>query len=568
MALTRRALGGLTVGGSAAVALSACGGNEDEGGSDSGSKEVVWAVSSSWSSWNLNTTGGNTSYGNQALTPMNPVGQVGYDFGPDGKVFYDDAIFAGAPELAAEEPMTIKYTLNENAQWSDGKPIRVEDFIFQWYSMSGNPEHANQEKALPASTDWGSNVASIEQAEDGTILVTYVDGYIDPEWSFSGGVYLPSHLAEENGFENWQSDPDVMGDAIEWFDKTAPTVGSGPYVPTEAKAGEYVVYEPNENYQGSVKPKLSKLTMKVVEGTASIVTELRQGSIAGSWPSEFSEEENAKAAEDQALSVETYEGSVWLHVDANCNDKFLSDVELRKAVYTAINVPDIITKNYPETDVNPKGNHFFSEGGPYYVDFVTPTGQGSGDADAARQILTDAGYTWNGDDKLVSPDGEVVVFDCRYGESAPVRKTAAELMQSYLAPIGIDLELQAIPDGELSPVLTGGDFGLIIFGWSGNPAFTVAPAQFFRSDSGSNYGKYNNPDVDAAVDKVRSTFDLDEAAEYANAADQIVVPDAYVLPLFDEPQVIMYNGTLVTGVQVNGNSQSGPIYNVREWDVA
>ena len=566
MALTRRALGGLTIGGSAAAALAACGGNEDEGGGGGGSKEVVWAISSGWAAWNMNTNDGNNSYTNQALTPMNPLGQVGYDFDPDGEVFHDDAIFAGPPELVSEEPMAVKHVLNENAQWSDGKPIRLEDFIFQWYSMSGNPDHANQEKAVPASIDWGSNVVSIEQDEDGAIVTTYAEGYVNPEWQFSGGVYLPSHLAEENGFENWQSDPEVMGDAIEWFNVTPPTVGSGPYVPVEAKLGEYVVYEPNENYQGSVKPKLKKLTLKVVEGTPAIVTELRQGSIAGSWPSDFSEEEIAKAKEDPALVTEVYNGSVWVHIDANVNNQFLSDVALRQAVFTAINVQDIIDKNFPETDVSPKGSHFFSEGGPYYVDHVGPTGQGSGDADAARQILTDAGYTWNDDDKLVSPDGEVVTFNIRYGETDAIRQTASELAQSYLAEIGIDLELVNIPDADLGNVLAGSDFDLIIFGWSGNPEFTVAPGQFFNSGSSSNYGNYDNPEADEAVGKVRSTLDIDEAAEFANEADAIVVADAYTLPLFDEPQSIMYNSELITGVHVNGNTQSGPIYNVREWD--
>ncbi|GAB3224937.1 hypothetical protein GCM10027447_14030 [Glycomyces halotolerans] len=565
MALTRRAFGGLTIGGSAAFALTACGGGDDGGSDGSGSREVTWAISSQWEAWNENTTAGNNSYGHQAMTPMIPLGQVGYDFTPEGEVFYDDAIFDGAPELVSESPMQIKHTLKEGAQWSDGKPVRVEDFIFQWYSMSGNPDHANQEKALPASTSGYAEIASIEATEDGGILTTYVDGYIDPEWSFSGGVYLPSHLAEENGFENWQSDPEVMGDAVTWFNENLWDVVTGPYKPVDSKLGEYIVYEPNENYQGSVKPEIPKLTVKVVAGTEAIVTELRQGSIHGSWPSEFSEEELAKLEEDPALTGEVYSGSVWIHIDANCNNPFLSDVELRKAVFTAINIQDIIDKNFPETEVGPKGSHFFSEGNEYFVDHVTPTGQGTGDYDAARGILEAAGYTWDDAGKLLTPDGEQVTLTFRMSETDQIRKTIAELSQAYLAEIGIDLTLEAIQDGELGAVLTEGTFDLVIFGWSGDAAFTVAPGQFFRSDSGSNFGKYENPDADAAIDKVRSTVDLDEAADFANQVEEIVMPEAYVLPLFDEPQHIMFNNEIMEGVHANGYSQAGPLYNVREW---
>ncbi|WP_199044111.1 ABC transporter family substrate-binding protein [Glycomyces salinus] len=563
MALTRRALGGLTIGGSAAAALSACGGGDGDGGG-SGATELTWAIASSWDSWNLNTLNGNNSYCNQALTPMNPMGQTGFDFDPDANVVFDDALLAGEPELVSEEPMQIRYTLNENAQWSDGEPVRVEDFIFQWYSMSGNEEHANQEKAAPASIDWGSKVASIEQEDDGTILVTYIEGYIDPEWQYIDMVYLPSHLAEAEGFD-WQNDPEAMGDAIQWFDKTAPTVGLGPFVPTDAKVGEYVVYEINENYQGSVTPTIEKLTVQVVEGTDAIVTELRQGSIAGAWATEYNEQELAKLEEDQTLENLVYEGSVWQHFDCNTNNEFLSDIELRRAVFTAIDVQDINDKVYPETGVERKGNHFFRPNSGYYTDYMGDAGLGLGDPDTARQILTDAGYTWDSDDKLLTPDGDQVVFNVRYAEGDVVRTTAAELAQSYLAAIGIDLELVAIPDGELSPVLQGADFDLVIFGWSGNAAFTVAPGQYFRSDSGSNFGKYSNPEADEAIDMVRSTYDIDEAAEFTNAVGEIVGPEAYTLPIFDEPQATVYNTNLVEGITANGYSQSGPIWNVREW---
>ena len=561
MALTRRALGGLTIGGSVAAALSACGG--DDGGG-SGANELVWAIPSSWDSWNLNTLNGNNSYCNQALTPMNPLGQVGIDFDPNAQVVYDDALLAQDPELVSEEPMQIRYVLNENAQWSDGEPVRVEDFIFQWYSLSGKEEHANQEKAAPASDDWGSKVASIEQQDDGSILVTYVDGYIDPEWQFISMIYLPSHLADAEGFD-WQNDPEAMGDAIQWFDKTAPTVGLGPYKPVDAKVGEYIVYEINENYQGSIKPTIEKITMQVVEGTDSIVTELRQGSIAGAWATEYNEEELAKLEENPDLENLVYDGSVWQHFDLNLNNKFLSDTALRQAVFTAIDVQDICDKVYPESGVQRKGSHFFRHDSDYYVDYVGDVGQGLGDADAARQILTDAGYTWDSNDRLLTPDGEQVTFNIRYGEGDVGRTTSSELAQSYLDQIGITAELVAIPDGDLGPVLEGADYDMIIYGWSGNAAFTVSPGQYFNSSSGSNYGGYSNPEADEAISKVRSTYDIDEAAEYSNEVGKVVAPDAYTLPLFDEPQATVYNTKLVEGITANGYSQSGPIWNVREW---
>ncbi|WP_168801448.1 ABC transporter substrate-binding protein [Glycomyces buryatensis] len=563
MALTRRALGGITIGGSAALTLAACGGNEGGSGNGAGKEEITWAVASGWASWNLNTSTGSNSYLQQASTPMNPSGQTGGDFDGNAEYHYDDALFASEPELVSEEPMTVKYVLNEKAQWSDGNPVRVEDFIFHWYSVSGNEDHADQEKALPASTNWGPNVADIVQQDDGSIHVVYIDGYSDPEWLFSPCLYLPSHLADANGFEGWQDDPAVMGEAIAWFEETPPTVGTGPYKPVDAKMGEHIIYEINENYQGSIKPTIKKVTMKVVEGTEAIVTAIRNGEIDGAWPSEFSEEENSKIAEDPAIKTEVYPGSIWLHID--CNTKgLLSDVELRKAVFTAIDSADIVAKNYPESGLEPKGNHFFANASEYYVDYVTPTGQGTGDIAAATAILEAAGYTGIGD-ALMTPEGEAVKLTFRYGEGDATRTTAGELTQAYLAELGIEVELKSIADGDLGPVLAGADFDLIIFGWSGNAAFTLAPNQYFLSTSESNYGKYESAAADEAIAKVRSTFDIAEAAEFTNAVDEIVVPDAYTLPLFDEPQTYYAVSTVLEGPGANGYSQSGPIWNIREW---
>ncbi|MCD0445618.1 ABC transporter family substrate-binding protein [Glycomyces sp. A-F 0318] len=546
----------------AAAALGACGGGGDSGGGDG---DVTWAISSGWESWNENTADGNNSYLHQVLTPgATTLG----DFDPDGKWVYNDALLAKAPELTGESPMTVEYTLNDNAQWSDGEAFGVDDFTYVWYQMSGDAERCDQDACTPASTDWGANVASIEATADDVVTMTYVDGYLDPEWEFFSSPMYPAHIAADNGFADWKTDPAVMGESATWFAQNAPTWSTGPYTPVDAVLGDYVVYEPNENYQGSTEPGLEKLTLKVVEGTEAIVTELRQGSIDGAWPSEFSQEELDKVEGDDAITTEVYEGSIWLHIDTNTNNEFLADQVLRQAVFTAIDNADVIAKAYPDTEVEARRNHFFNTGSEFFTDTLGQTDpeQGTGDADAANALLEGAGYTTG--DTLTTPDGEPVTLTLRYGEGDATRTLAGELVQSYLAEIGIDVKLTAIPDGELGTVLAEADFDLVIFGWSGTPAFTTAPQQYFGSESSSNFGSYTLDGLDEAIAKVRSTTDIAESAQFANDVDAMVMPAAFTLPLFDEPQSTIYNGNLLAGITVNGNSQAGPLWNVREWKPA
>ncbi|THV27627.1 ABC transporter substrate-binding protein [Glycomyces paridis] len=561
MALTRRALGGLTIGGTAAFTLAACGGNEGNGGS--GKKELTWGISSAWESWNENTGAGNNSYGHQAMFPktFGLDGNSSGDFQEDGSFVLNDAVWADA-QVISEEPFQVEYTLTENAQWSDGEPIRVEDLIFQWYSISGNEARADQEKAQPASTTYGSKIASIEPSEKG-FVVTFVEGHKDPEWLYSPTVYLPSHIIEAE-FPTWQTDPAVMGEAIAWTEANLIEVVTGPWKPVEYEMGQFITYEINENYQGSVKPTIEKLTMRVVEGTESTVTELRQGTIAGSWPTQFIQEEFDKAAEDPNLEQAIYEGGVWIHLDTNVNSPFLKDQALRQAVFTAVNVKDSIERIFPGTDVSQRLNHFFGVNSPYFVDYLTETGQGSGDITKAAEILTTAGYTGVAEgETCTTPEGEAVKLVIRYGEGDGARTTISELAQAQLALLGIELELKAIPDGDLGSVLSESDFDLVVFGWSGSPTFGSGPGQYFLT--GVAYGNYSFPELDEAIGKVQTTIDVEESAGYANDVEALAVPLALTLPFYDEPQGIIWNPNLVEGVKANGNSQAGPVYNVVEW---
>jgi ABC-type transport system substrate-binding protein len=250
------------------------------------------------------------------------------------------------------------------------------------------------------------------------------------------------------------------------------------------------------------------------------------------------------------------------------NNEFLSDQVLRQAVFAAIDNADIIAKAYPDTEVAARKNHFFNEQSEYFEDALAASDpeSGSGDAAAANALLEGAGYTTG--DTLMTPDGQPVTFNFRYGEGDATRTLAGELVQSYLAEIGIDVTLEAIPDGQLGTVLSEGDFDLVIYGWSGTPAFTTAPAQYFASDSSSNFGKYRLDGLDEAIAKVRSTTDIGEAAAFANDVEAMVVPQAFTLPIFDEPQSVLYLNGNLAGLVPNGNSQAGPMWNIQEWKPA
>jgi peptide/nickel transport system substrate-binding protein len=209
----------------------------------------------------------------------------------------------------------------------------------------------------------------------------------------------------------------------------------------------------------------------------------------------------------------------------------------------------------------PLGNHNFFPGDPHYKDVVAATGQGSGDADKAKKILTDAGYNLTGG-KLMAKSGEAVPsLRFRYTKGNQLRQTTAELVQAALKNIGIDMKIEVTET--LGKTLSSGDFDLMIFAWVGSPLFQSSAEAQWETGGGSNYGKYSNPDVDKLTKQGGSEFNLDKSADLLNQADELMSKDAYVLPITQKPTL---TATYQNWVNIRDNaSQWSPTYNLQEW---
>ncbi|HEU5127043.1 MAG TPA: ABC transporter family substrate-binding protein [Glycomyces sp.] len=563
------------IGLTAALALSACGETVTIGsleacadepadcnsGEPADGGEITWALDGSWSGWNHVKAEDNNQYVSEALIPMWPAaGQ----FDPDGRFQYNDGVFAAEPELVSEDPLQVEYTLQDGATWGDGTPIGVDDFVYHWYATSADPDLCAG--CAPAESSYGSAVESIE-GEGSTVTVTYAEGHASAEWRYHEVLSAPAHVAAAE-VGDWKADPETMAESQDWFSEHHPTWSAGPYRIADAEMGEYVIYEPNPEWAGETAPSLDKLTLRVIEGLDNIVTELRQGAIDGSSPGGVDPDTVGQLASLDEHSFAVASGPGWEHLDLNLENEFLADPALRTALLTAVDVENLIERTAAQSqpDVRRKGNHLFRADSEHYEDHVTKSGQGSGDVELAQGILEGAGYTWDDSGDLLTPDGEQVTLDLRYLESNGFRHTAAGLVQAYLNDLGVEVAIAPVSGADYGDVLFGGQFDMILFGWATTPTFTVGASQMFGSDSGSNFGGLDNPDVDALLTALSGTLDHDEAAEIANAIVAEVVDDAYVLPIVDSPVTTMISDNLVN-VRDNWASQQRALYNVAEWGV-
>jgi peptide/nickel transport system substrate-binding protein len=520
---------------------------------------ITWLVNQGHDgTYNHHRPEGGTEYLFQMLAGIMP--RVGY-FDPEGTWIWDLDLLASEPEMIDDDPQTMVYELRDDAVWSDGTPIDVDDFLWAWYHNSGREDHCVG--CEPRTTAGWEDVSSIEGSDDGrTVTITLEEGATNPEWFAWFDLSYPAHVSGAD----WTT-PEGMGESSDYVATTIPDWSGGPYLVEQWVPDERMVMVPNPDWYGDTTPTLDRVVKQVIVDQASWLPALRNREIDGGSPSSFFPDLVAEIDDLPDVHVATGSaGATWEHVTANLAS--LDDVAVRQAIFTALDTVDMRARIHGDLEPPLRTNHLFSELSPHHEDVLEGTGFGSGDVEAARTILAEAGYDGYDGATLVAPDGEEV-GDVRFAFLAGNENRAdyVELAQSFLADIGITVVPEPIPGEQLGGALAGGDFDLAIFGWGGAPTFTTTAQQLFSSPSPMNFGGLDAPELDRLAEDATQELQVEDAAAHANDVSRLVLEHAYVLPLWDAVDLVFVADGYVN-VRDNHNSPQRALYNVVEWGVA
>jgi ABC-type transport system substrate-binding protein len=210
----------------------------------------------------------------------------------------------------------------------------------------------------------------------------------------------------------------------------------------------------------------------------------------------------------------------------------LKNVKVRQAVEYAIDKVAVgqvyggPALNTPIGQVIPPGNVGYQQIDPY------ATAQSKGDAAKCKSMLAAAGY----------PNGITITDVYRNAGNHPA---VAQTIQADLKNCGITDKLVPVNQGDYytkyldSPdAAKRGVWDISEPGWVpdwyGNNGRAVVEPLFDGRTYGPNstdYGDYNNPAVDALIDKALSAPDENTAATYWHQADVQIMADAAIVPL-------------------------------------
>jgi peptide/nickel transport system substrate-binding protein len=292
-------------------------------------------------------------------------------------------------------------------------------------------------------------------------------------------------------------------------------VGTGPFKLVEQKRGEQITLDRNAEYWGE-GAKVDRLVFRPIPDSATRLAELESGGV--DHITNLPAEELARLKGEPKVQVLTDEAVNVLYLGYNTRKAPLGNVELRRAMNSAINRDEMLATLYDGvgsvavSPLNPRSWAFARDAERYDYD----------PARAAERLAQAGG----------APDQPL---ELAFSQT-PETTRAAERIQAQLKDnLGLKVVLKPMEFGTLlNYVKSGNDHQLYILSWSGtgDPDGTLFPL-FHSKNFGAagNRTFYKNERVDELLEKAQRTVDQEARLALYVEAQELIQQDAPWLPI-------------------------------------
>lgn len=509
----------VAVGIAAAIVLTGCA----AGGADSGDSEPGAALTIAKPDGAITTESNNPYLGDssaskyaygkvifESLALVNPTGDLGT-----------------TPWLAESVEWNDDYTqltavARSGVKWSDGEDFTADDIAFSFKQVLDGK--LNDTNAL--------DIKSVSVDGD-TVTIDFNSSKFTQQSRVLHFQIVPEHIWSE--IDDPNTDP-LTGEGQ--------AVGTGPYV-LDSWTTEAVTLTANPDYWGG-ELSVPELHYVSYGDNAALTTALATGE--ADWAQAFIpqiEDSYLSADPDNKFLVSPTAGAGTLFM--NLQAKPFDDPALRQALAWTIDrqaYVDIAREGASEAVWSVTGL------GTLLEDEVIPEYAGqnySVDVEKAREILTDAGYTWEGD-ALIDPDGEAVSFSISVPAGWSDWNTEQALLAEELKEgLGIEVKVDQPDWGGWDAARQEGTFQAIIH-WledTGNAyglyTSTMDPKWIVDGKAAFNFGRFDDPAVTDALNtyaNASSDADREAALEVMQTAFVENVP---AIPLGAHPLLGEFN---------------------------
>ena len=452
----------------------------------------------------------------------------------DGLVQYDHALTIG-PALAefwraSRDGLTWTFNLRKGVKFHNGREVSADDVVYSLTRIidpktrSGAAElFLNVRGAREFREGRARTVPGLVALDRNTVQVT-LNEMLAPfvaVLAVGHAKIVPKDVVEAEG--------EAFG---------AQPIGTGPFRFLRWQRGKEIVLAANADYFDG-PPKLARLMYRVFPGDQrdAMYDEFLKGDLEDA-PVPARADRRALAAGGSYLYVKRPMISVRFY-GFNTRTKPLGDRRVRQAIIHAIDREAIVQSVH-------FGQYTFARGilPPGMLGFNPRLSGYVYDPSRARGLLAEAGY----------PGGRglppLAIWSSVKRDDI-VREH--EQIKNSLAAVGIAAEVYYLTDWPaFSKMLEEGKLPVFLYAWYADvPDPDNFLTKLFHSRSSRNFFGYGNAAVDDLLASARSANDLHQRVELYRRAEQLILEDAPIVPVFHHTYERLFQ-PYVRSVEVNG----------------
>ena len=477
---------------------------------------------------------------------------------PSGAPQLDRTLMVSA-EVTNDDPFTVSYTVRNDASWSDGAPIAVEDFSYLWQNMRSQPGVVD-----PA----GYRLITSISSRDGGRTADVVFSRPYPGWRSLFQGLLPAHLLK-----------DAPGGWAAALVDNYPTAG-GPFAikSVDKERGE-IILQRNDRYW-SASSKIQRIVLRQA-GQSDIVSALRTGDDQLAVFQPTGATMNQLSALGPQLQTTVLPWSDLVELLLRPSSPRMSDPTLRAVVAAALDREALTTLGTLSGPSNKllANAYTFAPSQPGYQSTM-PTNGPPAKPDLAQvdQLLIKAGYVKTAGVWL--KDNRPLTLNIAAPSDREPYATIAKGVQQQLASVGIGTKMVTATADQLFEQLLAGpsaangtepdnavDIAVVPQSISGDPATnlasefgcrtTLADTTLPAANPAGFCNKDLQPIIDAALTGAMPLTDALGTLEPKLWAQNVVIP------LFQLTSVVAV-GSTISGVDP-GPALVGPFPSAKEW---
>lgn len=438
----------------------------------------------------------------------------------------DDNTAPGAAESWDYDEDTLTYTfhLRKDGVWTNGDPVTAKDFEFAW-SQALNPDVAsdyayflyfikNAEKYFNGEVTWDE--VGVKVVDDYTLEVTMEQPTPYALFLFSFGTLAPinQRFYEAVG-------ADLYSTEAQYF------CTNGPFALTEWSHNDKIVMQKNDAWHGAADVEVEEIDWKIITDANAALSSFLAGDLdmVGLGTGEL-----IKQAEAAGATIQSYTDGTSFYIYFNNNDQYLSNVNLRRALFNAIDEQKEIdtvwqNDNEPMTSFTAPG--VSATDGTSFAGKVGELYAPSRDQEKAKEYLATAlselGCT-------VDELSAHLSIDC--GDSPTSIAEASFYQEQWRQVLGIEVAVNSMITKQGSQNRKTGNYVMSITGWGPDYNDPNTFLDLWVTDGGNNQTGFSNERYDELIDLAAKETDLEKRESYFIECEQIIADQLPIGPAF------------------------------------